>query len=69
MLKTALREYAPDCIILPGPGSSLGGAIAQTLISEGWQGLRNKDAFTARQASDPVLISLRWPDQRVLACR
>lgn len=69
MLKTALREYAPDCIILPGPGSSLGGAIAQTLISEGWQGLDSKEAFTARQASDPILISLRWPDQRALACR
>lgn len=69
MLKTALREYAPDCIILPGPGSSLGGAIAQTLISEGWQGLRGKDDFTARQAADPILISLRWPDQRALACR
>jgi [acyl-carrier-protein] S-malonyltransferase len=69
MLKTALREYAPDCIILPGPGSSLGGAIAQTLISEGWQGLHGKDDFTARQAADPILISLRWPDQRALACR
>ncbi|MFT5680792.1 MAG: [acyl-carrier-protein] S-malonyltransferase [Myxococcota bacterium] len=69
MLKTALREYAPDCVILPGPGSSLGGAIAQTLIAEGWQGLHCKDDFIARQAADPILISLRWPDQRALACR
>ena len=69
MLRTALREYAPELIILPGPGSSLGGAIAQTLIAEGWQGLSSKDAFTARQSADPILISMRWPDQRPLVTR
>jgi malonyl CoA-acyl carrier protein transacylase len=69
MLRTALREYAPEIIVLPGPGSSLGGAIAQTLIAEGWQGLSTKDAFTKRQSTDPILISMRWPDQRPLVTR
>ena len=66
MLRTALREYAPELIILPGPGSSLGGAIAQTLIAEGWQGLHSKADFTARQSEDPILVSMRWADQRPL---
>ena len=69
MLTTALGEYAPEVIILPGPGSSLGGAIAQTLIAANWQGLASKDDFVARQASAPILISMRWPDQRLLVTR
>jgi len=31
-LQVAVKEYAPDRIILLGPGDTLGGAIAQALI-------------------------------------
>lgn len=68
-LRVALREYAPELIVLPGPGSNLGGAIAQTLIAEGWSGLVNREQFIARQSDAPVLIALRRPDQRPLAAR
>ncbi len=68
-LRVALREYAPELIVLPGPGSNLGGAIAQTLIAEGWAGLRSREDFLARQAEDPVLIALRRPEQRALVAR
>ena len=29
----ALREYAPDVILLPGPGSTLGAACAQLVVT------------------------------------
>ena len=69
MLRSALGAFAPEVIVLPGPGSNLGGAIAQVLISIGWQGIDSKDAFVARQNENPILLSLRWPDQRALALR
>jgi acyl transferase domain-containing protein len=65
-IRTALRTLAPDAVLLPGPGSNLGSAVAQTMISDGWQGLTCQDEFIARQKTDPVLIAMRWPDQRCL---
>ena len=67
MLRTALREYAPDMIVLPGPGSSLGGAIGQVLVQEGWRGIRSKADFLAAQDSErPPLVSMAWPNQRAV---
>lgn len=63
-VQVAVKEYAPDVIILPGPGDTLGGAIAQSLIGIGWQGITSKADFMARQASDPVLLSMGRADQR-----
>jgi acyl transferase domain-containing protein len=65
-VQVAVREYAPDVLILPGPGDTLGGAIAQALIGIGWQGLASKADFAARQASDPILLSMARPEQRAL---
>ena len=62
----AVKEFAPDVIILPGPGDTLGGAIAQSLIGIGWRGLAGKADFMARQASDPILLSMGRADQRAL---
>lgn len=70
MVRVALGAYAPDVIVLPGPGSNLGGAVAQVMIASGWQGLEGKADFLARQKSQrPLLLSLRWPEQRELAVR
>ncbi|HET6523392.1 ACP S-malonyltransferase [Sphingopyxis sp.] len=65
-VQVAVKEYAPDAIILPGPGDTLGGAIAQSLIGIGWQGMTSKADFMARQASDPILFSMGRADQRAL---
>ena len=65
-LRVALREYAPDRLVLLGPGSNLGGAIAQTLIAEGWQGIRSRSDFLARQAESPFLLAMGRPEQRAL---
>ncbi len=59
-LRVALREYAPDVILLPGPGGSLGAACAQIAVSEGYRGLRSRSEFEAAQAgSAPLLLSMR----------
>ena len=65
-MQVAVKEYAPDVIILPGPGDTLGGAIAQALIGIEWQGIAGKADFMARQAADPILLSMGRPEQRAL---
>jgi [acyl-carrier-protein] S-malonyltransferase len=59
-LRVALREYAPDVVLLPGPGSSLGAACAQIIVTEGYRGLRSRAEFEAAQSGpSPLLLSMR----------
>lgn len=60
----AAREFAPDLFIIPGPGTTLGGAVAQCLIAANWRGMACKADFLARQAEAPLLISMGRDDQR-----
>ncbi len=62
-VRVALREFAPDHLVLLGPGDTLGGATAQVLIRESWRGMRSKADFAALQAEDPFLIAMSRPDQ------
>lgn len=58
-VRTALREWAPERIVLPGPGNTLGGISGQILLAEGWRGLGSRDDFAALQDSDePLLVSM-----------
>jgi len=64
-IATALGELGPDVIVLPGPGDSLGSAIAQILIAQRWRGLARRADFAAMQASDrPILLAMQRPEQR-----
>lgn len=66
-IQVAVKEYAPDRLILLGPGDTLGGAIAQALIAIRWQGMASKQDFQAVQASaKPLLLSMGRADQRDL---
>jgi hypothetical protein len=59
-LRVALREYAPDVVLLPGPGGSLGAACAQIVVTEGYRGMRSRAEFEAAQAGPaPLLLSMR----------
>lgn len=60
----AARSFAPDVFVLTGPGTTLGGAVAQSLISAGWRGLDSKAAFQERQKSDPVILSMGRAEDR-----
>ncbi|HEU0098909.1 MAG TPA: ACP S-malonyltransferase [Allosphingosinicella sp.] len=66
-IQVAVRENAPDRIVLLGPGDTLGGAIAQALIAIRWRDLRSKADFQDMQSTDPFLISMGREDQRALA--
>lgn len=65
-LTVAIKEFAPDRIVLVGPGETLGGAIGQVLVRERWQGICSKQDFASRQAEDPVLIAMSRASQRAL---
>lgn len=54
----ALKEFAPDNLVLLGPGNSLGGSIGQILVENEWESIRSKADFSARQKADPYLISM-----------
>lgn len=66
-ITVAAREFAPDLFIVTGPGTTLGGAVAQSLILADWRGLDGKAAFQERQKSAPVLLSMGLPEQRTIA--
>jgi len=68
-IQVAVKEHAPDRIILLGPGDTLGGAIAQALIAIQWLGLRSKRDFQELQAGEPFLISMGREEQRALVTR
>ena len=59
-VRAALREYAPERIVLPGPGNTLGGTCGQILVMEGYRGVASRDDFERVQESDtPVVSSMR----------
>ncbi len=65
-IQVAVKEYAPDRILLLGPGDTLGGAIAQALIAVRWRGLRSKRDFQDMQSAEPFLLAMGREDQRAL---
>jgi acyl transferase domain-containing protein len=65
-IEVSIKEFAPDVLIIPVPGSTLGGAVAQTLIQHHWFGLESKQDFIARQKSDPVVMAMGMAGQRNL---
>ena len=62
-VSVALKEFAPDHLILLGPGATSGGAIGQILVENKWLGLGQKADFSARQAQDPFLLAMGRPEQ------
>jgi [acyl-carrier-protein] S-malonyltransferase len=66
-VQIAAQEYAPDLFIVTGPGTTLGGAVAQSLVLQDWRGMTDKAAFKARQAEEPLLISMGDDSQRSVA--
>ena len=66
-LQVAVKEFAPQHIIVLGPGGSLGGAVAQSLIDINWQGLTDKSDFLQlQQSAQPLVLSMGMPEQRLL---
>jgi len=66
-VQVAAAEFAPDTVIVLGPGTTLGAPVAQALIASGWRGLSSKADFQARQQDEPILISMGMAEQRAWA--
>ncbi|HSK94254.1 MAG TPA: hypothetical protein VLA76_09380 [Candidatus Angelobacter sp.] len=59
-VRVALREHAPDVLLVPGPSGSLGAACAHLVVAEGYRGIRSRADFEAAQRSaTPILLSMR----------
>lgn len=65
-ITVALKEFAPDHLVLLGPANSLGGALGQILIKNQWRGIQNKADFTAYQKQHPFLVSMGQTEQKSL---
>ena len=65
-VQIAVKTFAPDCLIVTGPGNTLGGATAQSLVEISWQDLDSKLAFSSRQKASPYLLSMGLAEQRSL---
>jgi [acyl-carrier-protein] S-malonyltransferase len=63
-ITVAAREFAPDLFIIAGPGTTLGGAVIQSLISTRWRGLEKKADLRVVQEHGPILVSMGIPQQR-----
>jgi len=57
-IRMAAQEFAPDVFIVLGPGTTLGGSVAQSLIRANWQGWVDKSSFQDAQKEQASLISL-----------
>lgn len=66
-VQVAAAEFAPDRIIVLGPGTTLGAPTAQALIASGWRGLSGKVDFQVRQANNPLILAMGIAEQRALA--
>ncbi|MEM6819123.1 MAG: ACP S-malonyltransferase [Pseudomonadota bacterium] len=64
-VQAAAKEFAPDLFIITGPGATLGGAVAQSLILCQWRGMTSKADFQDLQRTAPVVASMGMADQRV----
>ena len=63
-IRTAARELMPDLFIVLGPGTTLGGAVAQSLTLANWRGWGDKAGFQQDQAQQIRLAAMGNPDQR-----
>lgn len=65
-IEVAVKEFAPDKLIITGPGTTLGGAVAQCLIQHNWLGMSDKGDFIQRQKSSPFVLAMGITEQRKL---
>lgn len=65
-IEVSVKEFAPDYLIITGPGMTLGGAVAQVLINKRLKAINCKEDFKQLQARAPYIISMAEPEQRKL---
>lgn len=58
-LRVALREYAPDHVVVAGGRGGMMAIVGQVIVGEGYRGLRSRAAFeTAQRSARPLVLSV-----------
>ena len=65
-IEVAIKEFAPDKLIILGPGTTLGGATGQSLIKHNWQNMSCKQDFISQQKDKPFVLAMGIAEQRAL---
>ena len=68
-IRVAARELMPDLFIVLGPGGTLGGAVAQSMVQAGWRGMTDKSSFRAVNGTTPRLLAMGQANQRAQVVR
>lgn len=63
-VEVSVKEFAPDYLIITGPGMTLGGAVAQAVINKKLKKISCKEDFKQLQNENPFILSMAQPDQR-----
>ena len=63
---TGVKEFAPDIVIVLGPGTSMGPPVAQSLIEHQWYKFDSKTSFKKSQMTAPKVLSMGIDEQRKL---
>ncbi|MFT4993873.1 MAG: [acyl-carrier-protein] S-malonyltransferase [Paraglaciecola sp.] len=63
-IEVALKEFAPDKLIILGPGATLGGAVGQCLVAQQWFDMNSKEDFINTQKHEPRVLAMGIPEQR-----
>lgn len=65
-VRVAVRELMPDVVIILGPGTTLGGATAQSLVRCNWRGWQTKSQLQEAAKTRPRILSMGQADQRAM---
>ena len=60
-VRLALQEFAPEIIVLLGPGETLGGAVGQIIANDGFYQIKSKQEFLARQEQRLLVFATARP--------
>lgn len=63
-VEVSVKEFAPDYLIITGPGMTLGGAVAQAVINKRLKNINSKEDFKKLQTDSPYILSMAEPAQR-----
>ncbi|MDA8792411.1 hypothetical protein N9N67_04150 [Bacteriovoracaceae bacterium] len=69
-MEIAIKEFAPDSLILTGPGMTMGGAIGQSLVKFNTNNISSKlDFKQAQEGDNPYLLAMGDEAQRKFAIK
>ena len=61
-LRARFGGFAPDQLLLPGPGNTLGGVVGEVMVAEGWRGMqRRADLEECRERGESPILSMDEP--------